>query len=511
MALPIFRPEDLIDERFVVRREIGRGGFAAIYEVLEEGKAEVVALKTVRKDDPHRIRLLRREYVTLSKLDHRNIIKVYEFGETSEVAYYTMELVRGTPLFDFIASNVLTLKESIDLYRQLLYAVTYLHLQGVTHRDLKPANILVTQDGWIKLIDFGICRDSKSPEVSQDEEAGTVQWISPEQAALLLGDRSLRTRRLAESPVADVHALGLILYYLLSRRHAYGEAGKSVAEHTTHLQTVAAARPPLAANFANQDLGRIALAMLLPVAEGRPRQAGEVVTTLEAACRSLTAEDGYSPLCAETFAKIIAESRAADFEETTAESRAATLRSKRLRWGERTGIAIGTAVATCFAFVTFAQGEPDCRGAIAAARPRQELHGLVDAGAYGTIDCPTGECVQSVNVPDKMERLLLNVTLITGPIPGQKTYPCTKSLEIGWKGGCWKIFALDIESDSKEVIAAACKSTQKYEPELGWCEKSGGVVYVPVMLRDTVKPPQKAVSPGATAEKNQSPAKAESK
>jgi eukaryotic-like serine/threonine-protein kinase len=224
-----------------VVREIGHGGMATVYlvERTDAQFAQQGALKLVRSfaSSDEITRRFRRERRILASLAHPHIAKLLDGGQTTEGRpYFVMEYVEGRPLDRFCDEQRLTVAERIDLFMRVCGAVQYAHRRLVVHRDVKPANILVTRDGEVRLLDFGIAR-LLSPDEAGDEGpltrpmtlVLTPEYASPEQ---VLGQ-----------PVAiasDVYQLGLVLYDLLT-----GERAQPVSEHTPHAlaQTVCDIEP----------------------------------------------------------------------------------------------------------------------------------------------------------------------------------------------------------------------------------------------------------------------------
>jgi serine/threonine protein kinase len=148
---------------YVLLREIGRGGMGAVYEAARADQAYEgrVAIKTVGRALPSEslMRRFRQERQILAGLHHPNIAALHDGGMTDDgVAYLVMEYVEGTPIDVYCAAHHLTIRERLALALQICAALQHAHGRQVVHRDLKPGNILVTRDGVVKLLDFGIAR-----------------------------------------------------------------------------------------------------------------------------------------------------------------------------------------------------------------------------------------------------------------------------------------------------------------------------------------------------------------
>ena len=212
---------DLIG-RYRLLEQIGEGGFGTVF--LAEQRQPVrrkVALKVIKPgmDSKEIIARFEAERQALALMDHPNIAKVHDAGTTDAGRpYFVMELVKGQPITDYCAENMLALRERLELFVDVCAAIQHAHQKGIIHRDLKPSNILVSQhDGTaaVKVIDFGIAKaigmelTEKTIFTQHDRMIGTPQYMSPEQA-----ERNMR----AVDTRSDLYSLGAILYELLTGR-----------------------------------------------------------------------------------------------------------------------------------------------------------------------------------------------------------------------------------------------------------------------------------------------------
>ena len=197
----------------------GHGGMGAVYRASRDDAEfrQQVAIKLVRvaAESPSTQRRFRQERQILARLSHPNIARLLDGGSTAEgVPYLVMELIEGEPVTVWCERKALNVDQRLRLFVQVCEGVEFAHRDGVVHRDLKPANILVTKDGTPKLLDFGI---AKLLEPGADTEAATLtglQVMTPDYAS----PEQVRGETVSAS--ADVYALGLILYELLTGRRA---------------------------------------------------------------------------------------------------------------------------------------------------------------------------------------------------------------------------------------------------------------------------------------------------
>ena len=145
--------------KYEIAEEIGSGGFGHVYRALDPAFDRVVAVKVLNTpDDPDLLRRFRLEAKTVANLHHKNIVTVYDYGETDGVPYLVMEYLDGTTLQTLIHHNALSLLEKVEIMTEVADGLQHAHAHGVTHRDVKPANIMRLADGSVKIMDFGIAR-----------------------------------------------------------------------------------------------------------------------------------------------------------------------------------------------------------------------------------------------------------------------------------------------------------------------------------------------------------------
>lgn len=229
--------EYVLNNRYRVLAQIAGGGMAVVYKAHDTVLNRVVAVKVLRdtfaQDVDFRARF-QREAQAAANLTHSNIVTVYDYGQDGPQSYIVMEYVEGRDLKTVIRGEApLPLDRATDLMVQACAALGAAHRAGLVHCDVKPQNILVTNDGRVKVTDFGIAR-AMSASVPQNVETvwGTPQYFSPEQAA---GE--------PPTPASDVYSLGVVLYEMLAGRVPF-DAPDHTALALQHMQDQP---PPLTA------------------------------------------------------------------------------------------------------------------------------------------------------------------------------------------------------------------------------------------------------------------------
>lgn len=195
---------------YTVLRELGRGAMGVVYEAVQCSVNRLVALKTVSElsDKAARDRFLI-EALAVAQLQHPNIVQLYDYGEANGRPFFSLELMTGGSLEDRLRRQRPKPREAAEWVRTVALAMHAAHDRGIIHRDLKPANILLTEDGELKVSDFGIAKqvNNDAGKTQAGEIFGTPNYMSPEQAS---GD----IRRVGRC--TDIYALGAILYELLA-------------------------------------------------------------------------------------------------------------------------------------------------------------------------------------------------------------------------------------------------------------------------------------------------------
>jgi len=196
-----------IEDCYKIGEELGRGGFSIVKKGLNKVTNEPVAIKIIEKKTPgdEELQLLHREIDIMKKLQHKNIIALYEVFEEEETIFLILELVTGGELFDQIVSRgVYSERDAANVIKQILEAVSYMHQNGIAHRDLKPENLLCggSDGSVIKVTDFGLSKDFGKGSLKTS--CGTPDYVAPEVLKGQNYDNSV-----------DVWSVGVICYILL--------------------------------------------------------------------------------------------------------------------------------------------------------------------------------------------------------------------------------------------------------------------------------------------------------
>jgi len=231
---------------YTIVAPLGAGGMGEVFRVLDSRLGREVALKILPRAfavDAERMRRFVHEARAASALNHPNILTIHEVGEAAGLNFLAAELVVGRTLRELMVRGPLPIGDSVEIAAQIAAALTAAHDAGVVHRDIKPENVMIRRDGLVKVLDFGLAKQSDTPLVDPQAETldthrtgpgvvlGTVAYMSPEQSR----GRSVDAR-------TDLWSLGVVLYEMLTGRQPFeGDSSVDVLANILHQEP-----PPLA-------------------------------------------------------------------------------------------------------------------------------------------------------------------------------------------------------------------------------------------------------------------------
>jgi len=277
--------------RYEVLGELGQGAMGIVYKAKDPLIDRVVAIKTINlglaldEKEEYEERFYQ-EAKAAGRMNHPNIVTIYDVGRTGEVAYIAMELLQGRELRDIMnESGLLPVDQVLDIVAQVASGLSYAHEHGIVHRDVKPSNIMVIRDGQVKITDFGIARMSSSSVRTQTGMVlGSPKYMSPEQ---VMG-KALDQR-------SDVFSLGVMLYEMLTGQTPFkGENVNAIMYQTLN----AVPAPPNALNSSVPEMVNFIVAKALAKMVGdRYQDAKDLAADLRA-CRDTlprSASGSYVP------------------------------------------------------------------------------------------------------------------------------------------------------------------------------------------------------------------------
>jgi beta-lactam-binding protein with PASTA domain/predicted Ser/Thr protein kinase len=274
--------QERLGDRYQVEARIGQGGMAEVYRGFDPSLDRRVAIKVLVHPfdrDAGFVARFRREAQAAARLNHPNIVGVYDAGSDGETQFIVMEYIEGRTLASFLAGGgAPTPEQAVELTEKVAAALQTAHAHGIVHRDIKPANVMVTRSGEVKVMDFGIARvqsDATAPQTSS--VIGTPAYFSPEQAQ----GHPVDAR-------SDIYSLGCVLYELLAHRQPFtGDTPVAVAYKQVNEV------PPAPSAF-NPDvpppLDSVVMKCMAKNPANRYQDAGELIADLERARNGLDVE-----------------------------------------------------------------------------------------------------------------------------------------------------------------------------------------------------------------------------
>ena len=280
--------------KYEIQSILGKGAMGLVYKAFDPQIERTVAIKTVRKDITEPELALqftarfRNEARAAGRLNHPNIVGVYEYGEDDAIAFIAMEYVDGTGLGEYLNRKTrFEFSQTCGITAQLLRALEFAHDRGVVHRDIKPANLILTIKGVLKVADFGIARIDTSDLTMAGTVLGTPSYMSPEQCLGKPTDQR-----------SDLFSAGVVLYELLTGQKPFTGTADTIMYQICHVEPL----PPSqrAQGTVPQCIDALLARSLAKAPEARFQSARDFHNALEAAAYSVGAtglvrSDGAGP------------------------------------------------------------------------------------------------------------------------------------------------------------------------------------------------------------------------
>ncbi|OAV60826.1 protein kinase domain-containing protein [Enteractinococcus helveticum] len=265
-----------VDNRYEITQRLAHGGMATVYRAVDTRLDREVALKILRPnmaEDPAVIEKFEAEAKNTAKINHPHVVNVYDQGVgtagNGDVAFLAMEFIEGHTLREVMrAAGQMTVEETWNIALPIIRGVAAAHQVGLVHRDIKPENVLVSNDGDIKVADFGLARAASNHTGTGMALMGTVSYMSPE---LVTGEQADKR--------SDVYALGIVIFEMLTGQRPFsGESAVAIAVQHTNSRVPAPSTLVPGISAAVDD---IVLHMTEPSPEDRPADATEVLILIQ--------------------------------------------------------------------------------------------------------------------------------------------------------------------------------------------------------------------------------------
>jgi serine/threonine protein kinase len=311
--------DQLFADRYRLERRLGVGGMSTVQLAFDTRLERYVAVKLLAEhlaEDASFVARFKREALSAARLVHPNVVQVFDFGldDESHRNFIVMEHVDGQSCAEILKEHgLLDPRDAVDVLEQACRGLDYAHRNGVVHRDVKPGNLLRSHEGVVKLADFGIAKAAEDSEITKTGSVlGTAAYLSPEQAR---GEKA--------GPPADLYALGVVSYQLLTGRLPYEAAS------LTDLARLQESGVPPSPSEIDPDipaaLGEAVLRALHPVPEARYEGALEMGDALENGLRGIAPDptDSTVALDPTSATRMLGDATAATRMETGTSSRPA--------------------------------------------------------------------------------------------------------------------------------------------------------------------------------------------
>ena len=276
----------VLADRYRIVERVGSGGMGEVYRGYDHVLERDIAIKVLAEQSHERNRRFLGEAQAMARLNHPNIVALYDVGVDGSASYIIMEFVSGVTIRD-IDRGAYRVTEAIDLVLQVLAALRFAHANDVIHRDIKPGNVIVGDDGVVKVTDFGLARRmSDVGNLSQSAEiVGTIAYLPPERFMGKTGDRS-----------SDLYSVGVLLYELLTGSLPFAESAEDlVSTMIAHVNEMP--RPLKLVNArVPAELDHIVMRLLESDPKRRFQDAAALIDALESARAAAGGKHGWSSM-----------------------------------------------------------------------------------------------------------------------------------------------------------------------------------------------------------------------
>jgi serine/threonine protein kinase len=212
----LFSAGSILGKRYEIKKLIGSGGMGLVYLAHDLYQEKIpVALKVLHNElinEENYVERFKKEVALMRSINHPNVVKTYDFYESEDLIFFSMEYIEGLSLADIIEQKKFDIGMIPKLLNDLCEALVLIHSLGIIHRDIKPENILLDRNGAFRITDFGVARTKLSKLTAKNIKLGSVSFISPE---LWRGEKP--------SVASDLYAVGVLLYELTTGQMPFNE------------------------------------------------------------------------------------------------------------------------------------------------------------------------------------------------------------------------------------------------------------------------------------------------